>query len=103
MPIFILILAFFVGILVGRYTIFLIEKSLSVFLYVINKFLNKYLVLLLSIVFCFLFFSIYLTGGLMLWHILSGGITELGKLIYLSGWVVGSIFFGFHPEDNNFK
>lgn len=103
MPIFILILTFFVGLLVGRYTIFLIEKSLSVFLYVVHKFLNKYLVLLLSIVFCFLFFSIYLTGGLMLWHILSSGITELGKLIYLSGWVVGAIFFGFHPEDNNFK
>lgn len=103
MPIFILILTFFVGLLVGRYTIFLIEKSLSVFLYAVNKFLNKYLVLLLSIVFCFLFFSIYLTVGLMLWHILSGGITELGKLIYLSGWVVGVIFFGFHPEDNNFK
>ncbi|QNX61840.1 hypothetical protein [Acinetobacter seifertii] len=103
MPIFILILTFFVGLLVGRYTIFLIEKSLSVFLYVVNKFLNKYLVLLLSIVFCFLFFSIYLTGGLMLWHLLSGGITELDKLIYLSGWVVGAIFFGFHPEDNNFK
>lgn len=103
MPIFILILTFFVGLLVGRYTIFLIEKSLSVFLYVVNKFLNKYLVLLLSIVFCFLFFSIYLTGGLMLWHLLSGGITELDKLIYLSGWVVGAIFFGFHPEDNNLK
>jgi len=102
-PIFILILTFFVGLLVGRYTIFLIEKSLSVFLYVVNKFLNKYLVLLLSIVFCFLFFSIYLTGGLMLWHLLSGGITELDKLIYLSGWVVGAIFFGFHPEDNNLK
>ncbi len=39
----------------------------------------------------------------MLWHILSGGITELGKLVYLSGWVVGAIFLGFHPEDNNFK
>lgn len=103
MLVFILILTFFVGLLVGRYTIFLIEKSLSVFLYAVNKFLNKYLVLLLSIVFCFLFFSIYLTGGLMLWHILSDGITELGKLVYLSGWVVGAIFFGFHPEDNNFK
>lgn len=103
MSIFIMILTFFVGVLIGRYTIFLIEKSLSVFIFLVNKFLNKYLVLLLSIVFCFLFFSIYLTGGLMLWHILSGGITELGKLIYLSGWVVGAIFFGFHPEDNNFK
>ncbi|ENZ1197956.1 hypothetical protein R4473_02775 [Acinetobacter baumannii] len=103
MSIFILILTFFVGLPVGRYTIFLIEKSLSVFLYAVNKFLNKYLVLLLSIVFCFLFFSIYLTGGLILWHILSGGITELGKLVYLSGWVVGAIFFGFHPENNNFK
>ena len=103
MPIFILILTFFVGSLVGRYTIFLIEKSLSVFLYVVNKFLNKYFVLLLSIIFCFLFFSIYLTGGLMLWHILSGGIIELGKLIYLSGWVVGAIFFGFHPKSNSFK
>lgn len=103
MSIFIMILTFFVGLLVGRYTIFLIEKSLSIFLYVVNKFLNKYFVLLLSIVFCFLFFSIYLTGGLMLWYILSGGITELGKLIYLSGWIVGAIFFGFHPEDNNFK
>lgn len=103
MPIFILILTFFVGSLVGRYTIFLIEKSLSVFLYVVNKFLNKYFVLLLSIIFCFLFFSIYLTGGLMLWHILSGGITELGKLIYLSGWVVGAIFFGFHLKSNSFK
>ncbi|ADI91381.1 hypothetical protein [Acinetobacter oleivorans] len=103
MSIFIMILTFFVGLLVGRYTIFLIENSLSIFLYVVNKFLNKYFVLLLSIVFCFLFFSIYLTGGLMLWYILSGGITELGKLIYLSGWIVGAIFFGFHPEDNNFK
>ena len=103
MSIFILILTFFVGVLVGRYTIFLIEKSVSVFLYIVNKFLNKYFVFLLSIIFCFLFFSIYLTGGLILWHIFSGGITELGKLIYLSGWVVGAIFFGFHPEDNSFK
>ncbi|MCU4635844.1 MULTISPECIES: hypothetical protein [Acinetobacter] len=102
MSIFIIILTFFVGSLVGRYTIFLIEKSLSIFLYVVNKFLNKYFVLLLSIIFCFLFFSIYLTGGLMLWHALSGGITELGKLIYFMGWVVGAIFFGFHPENNKF-
>ncbi|EML1066611.1 hypothetical protein RGH81_003014 [Acinetobacter nosocomialis] len=103
MSIFIMILTFFVGVLIGRYTIFLTEKSLSVFIFLVNKFLNKYFVLLLSIVFCFLFFSSYLTGGLILWHLLSGGITELGKLIYLSGWVVGAIFFGFHPEDNNFK
>ncbi len=38
----------------------------------------------------------------MLWHALSGGITELGKLIYFMGWVVGAIFFGFHPENNKF-
>lgn len=31
----------------------------------------------------------------MLWYILSGGITELGKLIYLSGWIVGAIFLDF--------
>ena len=31
------------------------------------------------------------------------GITELGKLIYLSGWVVGARFFGFHPKSNSFK
>jgi len=101
--IIIMILTFFVGVLIGRYTIFLTEKSLSVFIFLVNKFLNKYFVLLLSIVFCFLFFSSYLTGGLILWHILSGGITELGKFIYLFGWIVGAIFFGFHPEDNSFK
>ncbi len=54
MSIFI-ILTFFVGVLIGRYTIFLTEKSLSVFIFLVNKFLNKYFVLLLSIIFCFLF------------------------------------------------
>jgi hypothetical protein len=98
-----MILTFFVGFLVGRYTIFLTEKSLSIFIFVVNKFLNKYFVLLLSIIFCFLFFSIYLTGVLIFWHILSGEIIELSKFIYLSGWIVGAIFFGFHPEDNSFK
>ncbi len=39
----------------------------------------------------------------MLWHILSGGITELGKFIYLFGWIVGAIFFGFYPKNNSFK
>lgn len=75
MSIFIMILTFFLGVLIGRYTIFLTEKSLSVFIFLVNKFLNKYFVLLLSIIFCFLFFSSYLTGGLIFWHILSGGIT----------------------------
>ncbi|WP_151763786.1 hypothetical protein [Acinetobacter nosocomialis] len=103
MSIIIMILTFFVGLFVGRYTIFLIQKSLSIFISAVDKFLNKYLVLLLSIIFCFLFFSSYLTGGLIFWHILSGGITELGKFIYLFGWIVGAIFFGFHPKDNNFK
>ncbi len=97
-----MILTFFVGLLVGRYTIFLIEKSLSIFLYVVNKFLNKYFVLILSIIFCFLFFSIYLTGVFILWYMFSGGIIELNKFIYLFGWVVGAIFFGFHPKNNKF-
>lgn len=103
MPIFILILTFFVGLLVGRYTIFLIQKSLSLFISVVDEFLNKYIVFFLLAVLFFILFSLILTGGLMLWHLLSSGITELDKLIYLSGWVVGAIFFGFHPEDNNFK
>ncbi|MCA4305247.1 hypothetical protein LDX65_18475, partial [Acinetobacter baumannii] len=94
MSILIMILTFFVGLLVGRYTIFLIEKSLSIFLYVVNKFLNKYFVLILSIIFCFLFFSIYLTGVFILWYMFSGGIIELNKFIYLFVWVVGAIFFG---------
>lgn len=103
MSIFILILTFFVGVLVGRYTIFLIEKPLLIFVNIAYKFLNKYLVLLLSIFLIFILFSLYLTGGLMLRHILSGGITELGKLVYLSGWMVGARFFGFHPKNNSFK
>lgn len=39
----------------------------------------------------------------MLWHILSGGIAEIGKFIYLFGWVVGSGFFGFYPKNKSFK
>lgn len=103
MSIFILILTFFVGLLVGRYTIFLIQKSLSIFISVVDDFLNKYFVFFLLAILFFILFSVILTGGLMLWHILSGGITELGKLVYLSGWAVGSGFFGFHPKNNSFK
>lgn len=36
----------------------------------------------------------------MLWHILSGGITEIGKFIYLFGWVVGAGLWGFVPKNN---
>ena len=103
MPISILILTFFVGVLVGRYTIFLIKKPLLVFVDFGDKFLNKYFVLFLSAVLFFILFSLIFTGALMLWHILSGGITELGKLIYFMGWAVGAGFLGFHPADNSFK
>ncbi|MEW7121623.1 hypothetical protein [Acinetobacter nosocomialis] len=103
MSIFIMILTFFVGVLVGRYTIFLIQKSLFIFISVVDEFLNKYFVFFLLAVLFFILFSLIFTGALMLWHYLSGGITELGKLIYFMGWAVGAIFFGFHPEDNNFK
>jgi hypothetical protein len=92
-----------VGLLVGRYTIFLIKKPLLVFVDFGDKFLNKYLVLLLSVVLFFILFSLYLTGGLILWYIISGRAIELGKFIYLFGWVVGASFLGFHPENNNFK
>jgi len=101
--IFILILTFFVGVLVGRYTIFLIQKSLSLFISVVDEFLNKYIVFFVLAILFFILFSLILTGGFMLWHILSGGITEIGKFIYLFGWVVGSGFFGFYPKNNSFK
>ncbi|MEI2557989.1 hypothetical protein V8939_12710 [Acinetobacter pittii] len=103
MSIFILILTFFVGLLVGRYTIFLIQKSLSIFISAVDKFLNRYFVFFLLAILFFILFTLILTGGLMLWHILSGGITELGKLIYFMGWAVGAIFLGFHPKNNSFK
>lgn len=95
MSIFILILTFFVGLLVGRYTIFLIQKSLSIFISAVDKFLNKYFVFFLLAVLFFILFSLILTGGFILWGILFAGITELGKLIYLSGWVVGARFLDF--------
>nr|WP_312325160.1 hypothetical protein [Acinetobacter oleivorans] len=100
MPIFILIFTFFVGLLVGRYTIFLIQKSLSIFISVVDEFLNKYIVFFLLTILFFILFSLILTGGLMLWHILSGGITEIGKFIYLFGWVVGAGLWGFVPKNN---
>lgn len=100
MPIFILILTFFVGLLVGRYTIFLIQKSLSLFISAVDKFLHKYIVFFLLAVLFFILFSLILTGSLMLWHILSGGITEIGKFIYLFGWVVGSGLWRFVPKNN---
>lgn len=100
MSIFIMILIFFVGLFVGRYTIFLIQKSLSIFISAVDKFLNKYFVFFLSAVLFFILFSLILTGGLMLWHILSGGITEIGKFIYLFGWVVGSGLWRFVPKNN---
>ncbi|EHU1602038.1 hypothetical protein ACWL9T_002660 [Acinetobacter baumannii] len=103
MSIVIMILTFFVGLLVGRYTIFLIQKSLSIFISAVDKFLNKYFVFFLLAVLFFILFSLILTGGFILWGILFAGITELGKLIYLSGWVVGARFFGFHPKSNSFK
>ncbi|MEA1231153.1 hypothetical protein ODQ17_17395 [Acinetobacter sp. IRS14] len=100
MTILIMVLTFFVGSLVGRYTMFLIQKSLSIFISVADKFLNKYFVLFLTAILFFILFSVFLTGGLMLWHALSGGITELGKLIYFMGWVVGSGLWGFVPKSN---
>ncbi|ADI91382.1 hypothetical protein [Acinetobacter oleivorans] len=100
MSIFILILNFFVGVLVGRYTIFLIQKSLSIFISVVDEFLNKYIVFFLLAILFFILFSLILTGGFMLWHILSGGITEIGKFIYLFGWVVGAGLWGFVPKNN---
>ena len=103
MSIFILILTFFVGVLVGRYTIFLIQKSLSIFISAVDKLLHRYFVFFLLAILFFILFSVILTGGLMLWYILSGGITELGKFIYLVGWAVGSGFFGFYPKNNSFK
>jgi hypothetical protein len=51
----------------------------------------------------FILFSLILTGGLILWYIISGRAIELGKFVYLLGWVVGSSFFGFHPKNNSFK
>jgi len=89
-----------VGLLVGRYTIFLIQKSLSIFISVVDEFLNKYIVFFLLTILFFILFSLILTGGLMLWHILSGGITEIGKFIYLFGWVVGAGLWGFVPKNN---
>ncbi|MDE3322417.1 hypothetical protein [Acinetobacter nosocomialis] len=103
MSIIIMILTFFVGLLVGRYTIFLIQKSLSIFISAVDKFLNKYFVFFLLAILFFILFSLILTGGFILWGILFGGITELGKLIYLSGWAVGARFLGFHPKNNSFK
>lgn len=103
MSIFILILTFFEGLLVGRYTIFLIQKSLSIFISLVDDFLYKYFVLFLSAILFFILFTLILTGGLMFWNILSDGITELGKLIYFMGWAVGARFFGFHPKSNSFK
>lgn len=100
MSIFILILTFFVGLLVGRYTIFLIQKSLSIFISAVDKFLHRYFVFFLLAILFFILFSLILTGGLMLWHILSGGITEIGKFIYLFGWVVGAGLWGFVPKNN---
>ncbi|GAA5561991.1 hypothetical protein Asch03_03832 [Acinetobacter schindleri] len=103
MPIIIMILTFFVGLIVGRYTIFLIQKSLSIFISAVDKFLHKYIVFFLLAVLFFILFSLIFTGSLMLWHILSGGIKEIGKFIYLFGWVVGSRFFRFYPKNNSFK
>lgn len=103
MSIFILILTFFVGLLVGRYTIFLIKKPLLIFVNIVDKFLNKYFVLFLSAILFFILFSLILTGGLILWYIISGRAIELGKFVYLLGWVVGSSFLGFHPKNNSFK
>jgi hypothetical protein len=97
-----MILTFFVGSLVGRYTIFLIQKSLSIFISVVDKFLNKYFVLFLTVILFFILFSVFLTGGFLLWCIVSGRITELGKFIYLFGWVVGSGLWGFVPKSNKF-
>nr|WP_228130836.1 hypothetical protein [Acinetobacter oleivorans] len=88
------------GVLVGRYTIFLIQKSLSIFISVVDEFLNKYIVFFLLAILFFILFSLILTGGFMLWHILSGGITEIGKFIYLFGWVVGAGLWGFVPKNN---
>ncbi len=98
-----MILTFFVGLLVGRYTIFLIQKSLSIFISAVDKFLNKYFVFFLLAILFFILFSLILTGGFILWGILFGGITELGKLIYLSGWAVGARFLGFYPKNSSFK
>ncbi|MDC4730921.1 hypothetical protein ACOUXA_04335 [Acinetobacter baumannii] len=103
MSIIIMILTFFVGLIVGRYTIFLIQKSLSIFISAVDKFLHRYFVFFLLAVLFFILFSLILTGGFILWGILFAGITELGKLIYLSGWAVGARFFGFHPKNNSFK
>ncbi|HIE0669421.1 TPA: hypothetical protein ACXJNJ_001970 [Acinetobacter nosocomialis] len=100
MSIIIMILTFFVGLFVGRYTIFLIQKSLSIFISAVDKILNKYFVFFLLAILFFILFSLILTGGLMLWHILSGGITELGKFIYLFGWVIGSGLWRFTPKNN---
>ncbi|MDB9694821.1 hypothetical protein QWI49_01655 [Acinetobacter nosocomialis] len=100
MSIIIMILTFFVGLFVGRYTIFLIQKSLSIFISAVDKILNKYFVFFLLAILFFILFSLILTGGLMLWHILSGGITELGKFIYLFGWVIGSALWRFTPKNN---
>lgn len=95
-----MILTFFVGLLVGRYTIFLIQKSLSIFISAVDKSLNKYFVFFLLAILFFILFSLILTGGLMLWHIISGGITEIGKFIYLFGWVVGSGLWRFVPKSH---
>ena len=100
MSIIIIILTFFVGLIVGRYTIFLIQKSLSIFISAVDKFLHRYFVFFLLAILFFILFSLILTGGLMLWHILSGGITEIGKFIYLFGWVVGAGLWGFVPKNN---
>lgn len=95
-----MILTFFVGLLVGRYTIFLIQKSLSIFISAVDKFLNRYFAFFLSAVLFFILFSLILTGGLMLWYIISGRVIELGKFIYLFGWVVGSGLWRFVPKNN---
>lgn len=95
-----MILTFFVGLLVGRYTIFLIQKSLSIFISAVDKILNKYFFFFLLAILFFILFSLIFTGSLMLWHILSGGITELGKLIYYMGWAVGAGLWRFVPKNN---
>ncbi|MDV4265573.1 hypothetical protein ACG9XY_03005 [Acinetobacter seifertii] len=100
MSIIIMILTFFVGLLVGRYTIFLIQKSLSIFISAVDKLLNRYFVFFLLAILFFILFSLIFTGSLMLWHILSGGITELGKLIYYIGWAVGAGLWRFVPKND---
>ncbi len=87
-----MILTFFVGLLVGRYTIFLIQKSLSIFISAVDKTLNKYFFFFLLAICVFILFSLIFTGSLMLLHILMGGITSWVSLYIIWGGQLEQVY-----------